>query len=184
MSIIKIGDGFKLPHFDPEDYRNLPVSIRKHGDEWSEIKTLEWMQYNVPGEGVIAFAKKLNEYRPEIVRHTIEYLNRLIDIDIPERKISILKTFGSITPHCDEGRISTINIGLLDSHKGITRAGNSRDPIDFFMNRTSVRVQEGCCYLLNTGALHSVDADEKGTERYLISVSFGATFGDLVKRLK
>jgi len=138
------------------------------------------MQYEAPGlTGIITFSR--NTYSDVRLRPMCDKIVSVLSgifapvIKFDPNRVHLLKTTGTVIPHRDEaGRISCINIGIMNSDSAVTRFSEADTLEDYEKSHQYAIAQDGHGYILNTAKFHSVIGTD--VERYMITYGFGATY--------
>lgn len=163
---------------------NFETLTHQYGSDFNVPDYPCMMQYAAPAlNGIITFSrntylnKELQPMCDSIVSILTDIFNSAIKFN-PNR-VHLLKTTGTIIPHRDEaGRISCINIGIMNADSAITRFSEADNLEEYNISYKEAIAQDGHGYILNTSKFHSVIGTE--TERYMITYGFGATYNQIM----
>lgn len=171
-----------------EAARTLPEFVHAYGSAMSVPEHPCWMKYSKEFgvEGSISFTRHTCKHPvlSVMVDAVCQALSSVFPKGTPpvRERVHLVRTVGDITSHRDEdGRLSCINIGLVNSGSAITRMSTDGKFETFDTNHFDLRLKDGYGYLINTGNVHSVIG--KPEERFLITYSFGMRFDDLFQHM-
>jgi len=187
-SCIEIDNSFVLPpEFSPEILDTLPIHQHHYGLPMEETPTsLYWTEYQPyqPGDGKISFARKMYLQYPTVAEHVADYIRQFFPgLEIHKERVNLMKTQGSIRRHKDEGRPTSINIGIKNTTNALTMTSSTRDHSEYFNIVKKVQCYDGHAYLLDTSCLHQVVAITPGP-RYLFTYGFEFDFQKVVAHYK
>lgn len=173
---------------DPEHFKtyveiaaSLPSFVHVYGSKMEVPSYPCWMEYSKEFgvEGSINFTRNTSKH-PILSKMVDEVVLALKPV-FPEsnrpvrERIHLVRTIGDITSHKDEdGRLSCINIGVLNSESATTRMSTDGLFETFDTNHLDIRVKDGYGYLINTSNVHAVIGSS--SPRYLLTYSFGTHF--------
>lgn len=167
---------------------SLPVVHHGYGDDIPTFNSVCWMQYTT-SVGNISFLRNTYLLSLSLCESLASHLSTLTTLPLSPKKVSLVKTKGSIPPHRDEaGRNTTFNIGLLNTNSAetFTLQTNTKTPSDFenfWAKATPTRCQDLSTYLLDTNSVHAVRGDPNCT-RYLATYGFGRTYSEVLSTLR
>ena len=180
MSFLKIGTGFALPdYFDFDKIEQYPVHKHVYGAVVPEFDSPYWLEYQQEiKQGSIAFLKNLHGDYYMLAAYVAGYVQSLIPklgvVDLAY--VGLIKTHGSVGAHTDEPtRQCCINIGLKNSSGAVTKTSKTNVRKLFKLDAESNTCEDFCAYLLDTSALHAVDA-VNNDPRYLFTYPFTLPF--------
>ena len=187
-SCIEIDNRFIMPpEFSPEILDTLPIYKHHYGTPMEGCPTtLYWTEYQPyqPGDGKISFARKLYLQYPNVAEYVAEYLRQFFPgIYIDTERVNLMKTQGNIRRHKDEGRPTTINIGIKNTINAITLTSSTKDHSEYLEVVKRVQCYDGHAYLLDTSCLHQVIAVTQ-EPRYLFTYGFENTFEEIASYYK
>lgn len=142
------------------------------------------MQYAAPGlTGIITFSRNtyLDERLQPMCNKIVDILSEIFKpvIKFDPKRVHILKTTGTVIPHRDEaGRISCINIGIMNASSAITKFSEANTLEEYNLTHYDAIAEDGHGYILDTSKFHSVIGTD--IERYMITYGFGATYNQLM----
>lgn len=182
---------------NPEDFekfieasKSLETVVHKYGQHFSIPEYPCWMEYRNEGNvnGSISFSRHTHKHPVlhEMTQKVVDILSDLFPVDIKPmiERVHFLKTRGSIVKHRDEaGRLSCINIGLMNSDSAITKISNDDVFMNFENNHTDYNIEDGVAYLLDTHRLHAVSGNPN-IDRYLITYGFDKPFDEIKSKLR
>lgn len=183
--IQEIAAGFQIP--DKQDLAKLnSLQIRPHryGEAMPDFSAEFWLTYLQPElpSGHISFFRNCSTMFPDLVDYTIDFLSKVVDIKISPDRVNLMRSIGTILPHIDTSRKTAINIGLLNTSKGITRIGRSESYEDYEQYSEDYRIKEGHVYAVNVSNVHSVIANPT-TVRLSITIAIDQEYSKLVSQV-
>jgi hypothetical protein len=190
QGIFELDSNFSVPKsFNLDILDNLEVKKHIYGQPKDEDPSyVYWLEYQPYKEysGTISFARRLYLDYPEVANYVKDYLSSLFpEIPFDIRRVNLIKTTGSISPHTDESlRRCSINIGLKNSSSAITRTSNTKDYNIFGEVAIDNVCQDGTAYLLDTSSIHEVVSADPSINRYLFTYGFGRSFEEILKFYK
>jgi hypothetical protein len=154
-----------------------------------------WLTYQPPAPdgnpwGTISFLRRATLFWPELGHLVADHISHLLGVKLPSKYMSIIRSRGSVAPHVDEARVTSVNVGYVNTESARTICWDSTDErlVRSEFSSRPPDLEKQCedrhAYLLDVSRVHAVISKDQ-TDRYLLSYPFNVPYAqvnDLLQR--